>query len=93
MWLFRTGQFYDQHYRHVPAGSASDHQPSGGINELLSTPWYHDHRLDFTAQSTYKGCGNEPRCLRAMFQGQAKPQFMAESIQWVDWPKAAPTAG
>src|SRR5229473_747819 len=25
------------------------------INEALSTLWYHDHRVDFTAQNTYKG--------------------------------------
>src|SRR5229473_3338267 len=25
------------------------------INEALSTLWYHDHRVDFTSQNTYKG--------------------------------------
>ena len=48
--------FYDQHYPNVLAGILSDHQATGGdINESLSTLWYHDHRVDFTSQNTYKG--------------------------------------
>lgn len=39
----------------VLAGFNSDHKPDGDINEALSTLWYHDHRVDFTAQNTYKG--------------------------------------
>ena len=47
--------FYDQYYPNVLAGFLSDHQPNGDINESMSTLWYHDHRVDFTAQNTYKG--------------------------------------
>jgi FtsP/CotA-like multicopper oxidase with cupredoxin domain len=39
----------------VLAGFNSDHVPFGDINESLSTLWYHDHRVDFTSQNTYKG--------------------------------------
>src|SRR6266404_956354 len=53
--FFAQNQFYDQHYPGALAGFASDHQPNGDINESLSTLWYHDHRVDFTAQNTYKG--------------------------------------
>ena len=53
--FFEIGQFYDQHYPVVLAGFASDHPPNGDINESLSTLWYHDHRVDFTAQNIYKG--------------------------------------
>ena len=53
--FFAQGQFYDQHYPDVLAGILSDHQPNGDINESMSTLWYHDHRVDFTAQNTYKG--------------------------------------
>ncbi len=53
--FFAQNQFYDQHYPGALAGFASDHQPTGDINESLSTLWYHDHRVDFTAQNTYKG--------------------------------------
>ena len=31
--------------------------------------------------------GNEPRTLWASFQGQAKPEWIVESISWVDEPK------
>lgn len=54
--------FYDQHYPNVLAGFASSHpniNPAtglpGDINESVSTQWYHDHMLGYTAQNTYKG--------------------------------------
>ncbi|MGH9825899.1 MAG: hypothetical protein ACREDR_21935, partial [Blastocatellia bacterium] len=54
--FFEIGHFYDQNYPNVLAGILSDHRNTGGdVNEALSTLWYHDHRVDFTAQNTYKG--------------------------------------
>jgi FtsP/CotA-like multicopper oxidase with cupredoxin domain len=53
--FYTAGHFCDQYYPEVLAGFNSDHQPTGDINEALSTLWYHDHRVDFTAQNTYKG--------------------------------------
>lgn len=53
-WFFR-GQYFDYYYTAQQAGFASDHQPTGDINESLSTLWYHDHRIDHTAENTYKG--------------------------------------
>ena len=54
--FFEIGHFYDQQYPNVLAGFASDHiNTNGDINEALSTLWYHDHRVDFTSQNTYKG--------------------------------------
>ena len=51
-----NAQFYDQHYPNVLAGfSVAPTAPNGDINESLSTLWYHDHRVGFTAQNTYKG--------------------------------------
>src|SRR6266852_1545335 len=47
--------FYDQYYPNVLAGFASTHPPNGDINESMSSLWYHDHRVDFTAQNVYKG--------------------------------------
>ena len=47
--------WYDQHYPMQYAGVLSDHAPTGDVNEALSTLWYHDHRVAFTAQNTYKG--------------------------------------
>ena len=52
---FEIGQFYDQHYPNVLAGINSTHPGTGDIQEAMSTLWYHDHRVDFTAQNTYKG--------------------------------------
>ena len=52
---FEIGQFYDQHYPNVYAGINSTHPGTGDIREALHTLWYHDHRVDFTAQNTYKG--------------------------------------
>lgn len=53
---FSPGQFYDQHYPNVLAGVLSTHKDQGGdINEAMSSLWYHDHMLDFTAQNVYKG--------------------------------------
>jgi FtsP/CotA-like multicopper oxidase with cupredoxin domain len=53
--FYGIGNFCDQYYPNVLAGFNSDHKPNGDINEALSTLWYHDHRVDFTAQNTYKG--------------------------------------
>jgi FtsP/CotA-like multicopper oxidase with cupredoxin domain len=54
--FFERGQFYDQHYPNQLAGVLSTHREQGGdINEALSSLWFHDHRLNFTSQNTYKG--------------------------------------
>jgi FtsP/CotA-like multicopper oxidase with cupredoxin domain len=53
--FYGIGNFCDQYYPNVLAGFNSDHKPNGDINESLSTLWYHDHRVDFTSQNTYKG--------------------------------------
>ena len=53
--FYSAGHFCDQYYPNVLAGFNSDHIPSGDINEALGTLWYHDHRVDFTSQNTYKG--------------------------------------
>jgi FtsP/CotA-like multicopper oxidase with cupredoxin domain len=54
--FYKTGKFYDQHYPMQLAGVLSTHRHSGGdINEALSFLWFHDHRVNFTSQNTYKG--------------------------------------
>jgi FtsP/CotA-like multicopper oxidase with cupredoxin domain len=55
--------FKDQHYPNVLAGFTDPTFGSGFSNpasqgnplEALSSLWYHDHHLDFTAQNVYKG--------------------------------------
>jgi FtsP/CotA-like multicopper oxidase with cupredoxin domain len=49
------GQFYDHHYPNVYAGVNSTHPGAGDIKEAMHTLWYHDHRIDHTAENTYKG--------------------------------------
>ncbi len=48
--------YKDQHYLNVLAGF-TDPQfgPAGNPAEALSSLWYHDHHLDYTAQNVYKG--------------------------------------
>ena len=53
--FYGIGNFCDQYYPNVLAGFTSTNPPLGDINESLSTLWYHDHRVDFTSQNTYKG--------------------------------------
>jgi FtsP/CotA-like multicopper oxidase with cupredoxin domain len=53
--FYGIGNFCDQYYPNVLAGFNSTNKPNGDINESLSTLWYHDHRIDFTSQNTYKG--------------------------------------
>ena len=53
--FYPANVFCDQYYPEVLAGFNSTNPPLGDINEALSTLWYHDHRVDFTAQNTYKG--------------------------------------
>jgi len=52
---FLRGQYYDYYHAMQQAGFDSDHAPNGDINESLSTLWYHDHRMDHTAENVYKG--------------------------------------
>ena len=55
--FFFIGQFYDYFHTLAQAGfdtpqfTATD----GDIRETLTTLWYHDHRVDHTAENTYKG--------------------------------------
>jgi len=55
-FFMERGQFYDHHYPNVLAGVNSTHAAQGGdIKEAMATLWYHDHRIDHTAENTYKG--------------------------------------
>jgi FtsP/CotA-like multicopper oxidase with cupredoxin domain len=42
-----SGEFWDHHYGNFPSGFDP--------REKLTTLWYHDHRLDFTASNVYAG--------------------------------------
>jgi FtsP/CotA-like multicopper oxidase with cupredoxin domain len=53
--FFFRGQYYDYFYNMRFAGWNSTHKPDGNIEEYLGFLWYHDHRVDHTAENTYKG--------------------------------------
>lgn len=48
---FNPGEFWDYHYGNFTAGDESSLNDS----ERMTTLWYHDHRLDFTATNVYAG--------------------------------------
>lgn len=47
--------FKDQHYPNVHAGYTALNNAIGDPAEAVSSLWYHDHHIDFTAQNVYKG--------------------------------------
>ncbi|MGH3327479.1 MAG: multicopper oxidase domain-containing protein [Streptomycetales bacterium] len=53
--FFFRGQYYDYFYNMQNAGWGSTDPPNGNIEETLGFLWYHDHRVDHTAENTYKG--------------------------------------
>ena len=90
--FYTNGHFCDQYYPNVLAGFNSDHAPNGDINESLGTLWYHDHRVDFTSQNTYKGLvgfyclfnqfdtGNDRHWLPAARLPARIPLFFADKV-------------
>lgn len=53
--FFFRGQYYDYFHTLALAGFDSTHQPDGDVREALGTLWYHDHRVEHTAENVYKG--------------------------------------
>lgn len=55
--FFFTGQYYDYYQTMARAGFDTDpyRATDGDIRETLTTLWYHDHRVDHTAENVYKG--------------------------------------
>lgn len=53
MDFFNPGEFWDHHYGNIEAGI--DDFPQYIERERMTTLWYHDHRLDFTAPNVYAG--------------------------------------
>ena len=49
-----SGTYWDNHYPNILNGFSQDPQTTDS-GECMNTLWYHDHRLDFTAQNVYAG--------------------------------------
>ena len=83
---FERGQFYDQHYPNVLAGINSTHPGTGDINESLSTLWYHDHRIEFTAPNVYKGLAGFYMLFNEFDTGNENTGFRLPSFPEFDIP-------
>ena len=53
--FFFRGQYYDYFHNMQRAGWEVTNPPGGDVRETLGYLWYHDHRVDHTAENTYKG--------------------------------------
>src|SRR5262245_8138267 len=53
--FYAAPKYKDHHYPNIRAGYDEFFETAGDHRETLNTLWYHDHRVDFTAQNTYKG--------------------------------------
>ncbi len=55
--FFGIGKFYDYFYTMARAGfdTPEFRATDGDVRETLATMWYHDHRVDHTAENVYKG--------------------------------------
>jgi FtsP/CotA-like multicopper oxidase with cupredoxin domain len=84
-WFFR-GQYFDYYYAGQQAGFASTHQPNGDINESLSTLWYHDHRMDHTAENVYKGLAGFQLMFNQFDTGNETTGFRLPSYPQFDIP-------
>jgi FtsP/CotA-like multicopper oxidase with cupredoxin domain len=53
--FYAAPKYKDHHYPNIRAGYDQFPATAGDPRETMNTLWYHDHRVDFTAQNTYKG--------------------------------------
>jgi FtsP/CotA-like multicopper oxidase with cupredoxin domain len=86
--FYPSGNFCDQYYPNVLAGFNSTNEPNGDINESLSTLWYHDHRVDFTSQNTYKGLVGFYCLFNQLDTGNEETGFRLPSFPQYDIPLA-----
>lgn len=78
-----SGHYYDYHYPNVYAG-VNQFGGIGDPNEALGTLWYHDHKLDFTAQNVYAGLAGM-NCIYDAWGAYADPNmgdYGDESMGW-----------
>lgn len=59
--FFFIGQFYDYYHTMARAGFDTPQfsATNGDIRETLTSLWYHDHRVDHTAENVYKGLAGQ----------------------------------
>lgn len=72
-----SGEFWDHHYGNFPSGNDN--------NEKLTTLWYHDHRLDFTAANVYAGLAGFYFLYDEIDTGFEDPKDNEALVDYYDW--------
>ena len=83
---FERGQYFDYHRTMARAGFDSTHPPFGDVRETMNTLWYHDHRIENTAQNTYKGLAGIHLNFDELDTGQEFTGFRLPSFPEFDIP-------
>lgn len=85
--FFFIGQFYDYYQTMQQAGFDTPQFPginvggtAGDIRETLTTTWYHDHRVDHTAENVYKGLAGMEFLFNAFDTGDETTGFRLPSF-------------
>jgi FtsP/CotA-like multicopper oxidase with cupredoxin domain len=86
--FFRIGQFYDYFHTMARAGFDTDEfrGSNGDIRETLGTLWYHDHRVDHTAENVYKGLAGSQIIFNEFDTGNEATGFRLPTFPQFDIP-------
>jgi FtsP/CotA-like multicopper oxidase with cupredoxin domain len=86
--FFGIGRFYDYFYTMARAGFDTDEfrASNGDIRETLGSLWYHDHRVDHTAENTYKGLAGVHYIFNEFDTGNENTGFHLPSFPQFDVP-------
>jgi FtsP/CotA-like multicopper oxidase with cupredoxin domain len=86
--FFFIGQFYDYYHTMAQAGFDTPQftDTDGDIRETLTTLWYHDHRVDHTAENVYKGLAGMSFVFNDFDTGDENTGFRFPSFPQFDIP-------
>jgi hypothetical protein len=90
--FFFRGQYYDYFYNLQFAGWNSTNLPDGNVEEALGFLWYHDHRVDHTAENTYKGLVGPAILFNDFDTGDESTGFHPPGFPEFDIPPSSPTS-
>jgi len=84
--FFYRGQYYDYYHNLCRAGWNSTHPGDGNVQESLGFLWYHEHRVDHTAENTYKGLVGPAIVFNEFDTGDENSGFRLPSFPQYDMP-------
>ena len=86
--FFGIGKFYDYFYTMARAGfdTPEFRATDGDVRETLATMWYHDHRVDHTAENVYKGLAGFHIAFNEFDTGNEETGFRFPSFPQFDIP-------